>query len=79
MCRNGPVAWPPRIPDLNRFNFYFWAYTNDCVLSTVPIRIGKQKTTFHAAIISISDETLQKVVNDMKFRLGTLMCLNGAH
>jgi hypothetical protein len=26
--RNGPVMWPPRSPDLNPLDFYFWFTTH---------------------------------------------------
>ncbi|GBN41973.1 hypothetical protein AVEN_258019-1 [Araneus ventricosus] len=27
--RGGPVAWPPRSPDLNPLDFFFWGHLNN--------------------------------------------------
>jgi hypothetical protein len=32
--RNGPVAWPPRSPDLNPIDFYVWCPVKNEVHST---------------------------------------------
>jgi len=32
--RYGPVAWPPRSPDLNPIDFYLWGYVKNKVYST---------------------------------------------
>ena len=31
---NGPVAWPPRSPDLNPIDFYLWGHVKNEVYST---------------------------------------------
>lgn len=31
--RGGPIAWPPRSPDLNPLDFFFWGYLKDFVYS----------------------------------------------
>jgi hypothetical protein len=32
--RHGPVAWPPRSPDLTPLDFFFWGYLNQKVYAT---------------------------------------------
>jgi len=32
--RNGPVAWPPRSPDLNPIDLYLWGHVKNKVYST---------------------------------------------
>lgn len=32
--RNAPVSWPPRSPDLNSLDFYFWGHLKSMVYAT---------------------------------------------
>ncbi|GBN20883.1 hypothetical protein AVEN_5412-1 [Araneus ventricosus] len=32
--RGGPVAWPPRSPDLNPLDFFFWGHMKSLVCET---------------------------------------------
>ncbi|OXU32204.1 hypothetical protein TSAR_007998 [Trichomalopsis sarcophagae] len=34
--RGGPIAWPPRLPDLTPLDFYLWGYLKDTVYSERP-------------------------------------------
>lgn len=34
--RDGPVSWPPRSPDLNVMDYYFWGRMKDLVYNTKP-------------------------------------------
>jgi len=29
--RGGPIPWPPRSPDLNSLDFFFWGYLKETV------------------------------------------------
>lgn len=39
--RGGPVAWPPRSPDLNPLDFYLWGHLKSLVYA-VPINTREQ-------------------------------------
>ncbi|EFN88750.1 hypothetical protein EAI_03344, partial [Harpegnathos saltator] len=32
----GPIEWPPRSPDMNILDFFFWDYLKDRVYKTKP-------------------------------------------
>ncbi|EFN85682.1 hypothetical protein EAI_02991, partial [Harpegnathos saltator] len=32
----GPIEWPPRSPDMNPLDFFFWGYLKDCIYKTKP-------------------------------------------
>lgn len=34
--RGGPIPWPPRSPDLNPLDFFFWGYLKSLVYETIP-------------------------------------------
>ena len=77
--RGGPVAWPPRSPDLTPCDFFLWGYIKDRVFSNLPSTISELKTRIRAVISSITEETLQKVVENTEFRMRLLLRQNGAH
>ena len=29
--RDGPISWPPRLPDITPLNFFLWGYVKDIV------------------------------------------------
>lgn len=39
--KGGPIAWPPRSPDLTPLDFYFWGYMKQKVYA-VPIESREQ-------------------------------------
>lgn len=47
--RAGPVLWPPRSPDLNPLDFYFWGYAKNAVFSEAPTTLEDMKVRIRAA------------------------------
>ncbi|KYM96625.1 hypothetical protein ALC62_12672 [Cyphomyrmex costatus] len=37
--RGGPVAWPPRSPDMNPLDFYLWGHVKSIVYTNAPNNI----------------------------------------
>jgi len=35
--RGGPVPWPPRLPNLNPLDFFFWGYSKNIVYDNASI------------------------------------------
>ena len=77
--RAGPVSWPPRSPDLTPCDFFLWGYIKDRVFQTLPNTIAELKTKIRAAIQSITEDTLMKVVKNTEFRLQMLVRHQGGH
>jgi len=38
--RGGPVAWPPRSPDMNPLDFYLWGHVKSIVYKNAPNNIA---------------------------------------
>lgn len=77
--RAGPVSWPARSPDLTPCDFFLWGYIKDYVFSELPNTIPELKTKIRAAISTITEDTLTKVVKNTEFRLRFLLRQNGGH
>ncbi|XP_076246510.1 uncharacterized protein LOC143186686 [Calliopsis andreniformis] len=75
--RGGPVAWPPRSPDINPLDFFFWGYLKNAVYRQ-PVQTPEELVAkIHAAVANISTETLEKVHNNMVRRLRALQEAEG--
>ncbi|KAL1488367.1 hypothetical protein ABEB36_014844 [Hypothenemus hampei] len=69
--RNGPVAWPPRSPDLNPCDFYLWGHMKQIVYST-PINTVEElrgRVENAARIIRNDRETLLRVEENFQRRI----------
>lgn len=53
---DGPIAWPPRSPDLTPLDFFLWGHTKDKVYSRRPRNRQELKNFIIAAITSITPE-----------------------
>lgn len=74
--RDGPIAWPPRSPDLTPLDFFFWGYVKDCVFNT-PVRdLNHLKQKIHEAVDSVTAQMLRNTWRNLRRRL-ELLCENG--
>lgn len=77
--RGGPIAWPPRSPDLTPPDFFLWGYVKDQVYSS-PIRdLEHLKTRITQAINRIDTGTLGNVWKNTKTRIDHVVRQNGGH
>ncbi|XP_050509092.1 protein FAM200A-like [Diabrotica virgifera virgifera] len=52
--RDGPVHWPPRSPELNKVDFFFWCYIKDVVYRTSPTTADDVKIRIKDAFQSVT-------------------------
>ena len=53
--------WPPRSPDLNPLDFFFWAYMKQKIHESSPRNLEDVKNLIREFVNSISEELLQRV------------------
>lgn len=66
--KHGPIAWPPRSPDLSPLYFFLWGYIKDKIYNTRPGNLNELKNRISNAIREITPEILRKVRENMIFR-----------
>lgn len=59
--RGGPVAWPPRSPDLTPLDFFLWGYVKARIYHTRPENPEDLKGRIRAACASVDAAMLQRV------------------
>ncbi|KAJ4442613.1 hypothetical protein ANN_04202 [Periplaneta americana] len=67
--RGGPLAWPPRSPDLTPLDFFLWRFVKDKVYRTRVIDLDDLKARIRAAIASVDIDMLRRVWTELEFRL----------
>jgi len=77
--RAGPISWPARSPDLTPCDFFLWGFVKDQVFQDLPSSIPQLKTKIRQAIASITQDTLEKVYENLENRLSFVIRQNGGH
>lgn len=67
--RREPVAWPPRSPDLNPMDFFFWARIKDIVYRHRPTTRDNIMKRIRDACQLLSPEEVLQATSSVKTRL----------
>lgn len=79
--RGGPIAWPPRSPDLTPMDFYLWGHLKTLVYSS-PVDTREellQRITFHCDVIRNNAGLLWRVQQSSLRRARECIRVHGAH
>lgn len=72
--RNGPIAWPPRSPDLTPLDFYLWGRMKDIVYSNIINTRDDLINRIHEAGVEIQAELRNvDIANSLRTRI--LLCI----
>jgi hypothetical protein len=52
--RRGPIAWPPRSPDLTLLDFFLWGYIKDLVYQTKVQDVAELRRRITAACETVT-------------------------
>ena len=77
--RDGPISWPPRLPDITPLNFFQWGYVKDIAYRKKVRDITDLKQRTSNAIDIIDEAMLQRTWQEIEYRLDVLRVTNGAH
>ena len=74
------IHWPPRSPDLTPCDFFMWGFVKDYVyVPPLPTTLDELCARITAAIVDIDRDMLQKVWQEMEFRLDVCRVTRGSH
>lgn len=77
--RGGPVAWPPRSPNLNPLDYFFWGFVKTSVFRTPPLSLDDLKDRIRRTVRDISPQMLTNVRRAFYDRIEQCMWVNGQH
>jgi hypothetical protein len=74
------VKWPPRSPDLTPRDFFLWGYAKERVfVPPLQLDIHELKLRITAAVETIDRNMLERVWDELDYRLDICQVTNGAH
>lgn len=78
--RDGPIAWPPRSPDLNPLDFFLWGFLKDLMYShAIAPNVQVLRQRLHEARNRVTPEMLQNVQRNLLRRAECCIQANGGH
>lgn len=77
--RGGPVAWPPRSPDLTPLDFFLWGHMKQYVYRTPPQSLEDLTMKLHAATAIVTDDMLERIPGEIIRRAQLCLDNNGGH
>lgn len=75
--RGGPILWPARSPDLNPLDFFVWGFIKDKVYATPPQNADEVRGRINAAVLEITPERLERVIQTIPRRLQLCLQTDG--
>lgn len=79
MGRGGPIAWPPRSPDLTPLDFFLWGYVKNIVYSEKIRNIDHLRQRILVAVASVTPVMLTNTWREIEYRLDICRATNGSH
>lgn len=79
--RGGPIAWPPRAPDLNPLDFYLWGHLKSLVYSTAVDNVITLRARIEAACQTVRNTPgiFDRVRTSMQRRAAACIESQGGH
>lgn len=77
--RGGPIAWPPRSPDLTPLDFFLWGYVKNYAFSVEIQSLSYMKERIKQAIEAVSIETFEKVWKNINTRINHIIWVSRGH
>lgn len=77
--RRGTIEWPPRSPDLNPCDYFFWGYLKDHVYKVEIQNIQHLQERIEEAINNITPEMIRSAVRNFQTRIDACIRCEGRH
>lgn len=77
--RAGPIAWPPRSPDLTPLDFFFWGHIKNVVYSEKIRDINHLRERIVTAVGTVTPDMLVNTWREFEYRLDVCRATNGSH
>jgi hypothetical protein len=69
----------PRSPDITPLDFFLWGHIKSIVFRTPVNGLDELKTRIQNAISTIPADMLQRICQELEYRLDVIRATNGAH
>jgi hypothetical protein len=79
ISRGGPIAWPPRPPDLTPLHFSLWDYVKNIVYLVKINDLQHLKVSIRDTVATVSPNMLQATWNKVEYCLGICCATKAAH
>ena len=80
MPYNSVLKWPPRSPDLTPCDFFLWGYVKGLVyVPPLPTNVVELKQRISSALETVTEDMLQRVWDELGYRLDVCRVAGGAH
>lgn len=79
ISKSGDIDWPPRSPDLTAPDFFLWGYLKDIVYANKPSTLMDLKQNIQKAVLDISPDLCQKVLENTIKRARECKAFRGGH
>jgi hypothetical protein len=76
--RSGPIAWPPRSPDLTPVDFFLWGYVKNIVYQVKINDLQHLKACIRDVVAMVTPNMLQATWNEVEYRLDICRATKGA-
>ena len=74
------MPWPPKSPDLTPCNFFLWGLVKGLVyVPLLPKDVDELKARITEALATINNAMLERVWQELDYRLDVCHVTNGAH
>ncbi|GFS63633.1 uncharacterized protein TNCV_1961891 [Trichonephila clavipes] len=77
--RDGPIAWPPRSPDLTPLEFFLWGYVKDNVYGIQVNSLEELKQNIQTAVSTVDVSMLKLSWMELEYRLDIVRATKGSH
>lgn len=75
--RRETIEWPPRSPEMNPLDFFFWDYLKDRVYRIKPRNLDDLRHRITTEVTLITIEILENVSSNFYYRLGHCQTVQG--
>ncbi|GFU29128.1 DUF4817 domain-containing protein [Trichonephila clavipes] len=76
---DGPIAWPPRSPELIPLEFFFWGYVKYTVYGTQVNSLEELKQNIQTAVATVDVSMLKRSRMELEYRLDIVRATKGSH
>ena len=77
--RGGPVAWPPRLPELTSPHYILWGFLKERVMVVAPTTLGDMKDRIRRAFTEITPQISAEVRRCFHQRINKCLQVEGHH
>jgi hypothetical protein len=77
--RGGPIAWPPRSPELTPLDFFLWGCVKKFVFQVKTNDLQHLKTHIRDAVAMVTPNVLQATRNEVEYHLDICRAIKGGN